>query len=132
MVGDLNIAPLEHDVWSHKQLLDVVSHTPPETEGLNAWLNTGFIDAVRHFVPENEKLYTWWSYRNRDWRVANRGRRLDHIWVTPDLKTRLPQAHHPDRSPRLGQRLRSRAGVRRAAGLIAGHNGSTHRSRAAG
>src|SRR5690606_17294350 len=28
LVGDLNIAPLEHDVWSHKQLLRVVSHTP--------------------------------------------------------------------------------------------------------
>jgi exodeoxyribonuclease-3 len=25
LVGDLNIAPLEHDVWSHKQLLKVVS-----------------------------------------------------------------------------------------------------------
>jgi exodeoxyribonuclease III len=89
IVGDLNIAPLENDVWSHKQLLDVVSHTPPETEGLNAWLNAGFIDAVRHFVPEDEKLYTWWSYRNRDWRASNRGRRLDHIWVTPDLKSAL-------------------------------------------
>lgn len=85
LVGDLNIAPLEHDVWSHKQLLDVVSHTPPETEGLTAWLNAGFVDAVRHFVPENEKLYTWWSYRNRDWRASDRGRRLDHIWVTHDL-----------------------------------------------
>ena len=89
LVGDLNIAPLEHDVWSHKQLLDVVSHTPPETEGLNAWLNTGFTDAVRHFVPDTEKLYTWWSYRNRDWRASNRGRRLDHVWVTPDLKGKL-------------------------------------------
>ena len=28
LVGDLNIAPLEEDVWSHKQLLKVVSHTP--------------------------------------------------------------------------------------------------------
>ena len=28
LVGDLNIAPLEHDVWSHRQLLTVVSHTP--------------------------------------------------------------------------------------------------------
>jgi exodeoxyribonuclease-3 len=89
IVGDLNIAPMEHDVWSHKQLLDVVSHTPPETEGLNRWMNAGFIDAVRHFVPEDEKLYTWWSYRNRDWRASNRGRRLDHIWVTPDLKSAL-------------------------------------------
>ena len=89
LVGDLNIAPLEHDVWSHKQLLDVVSHTPPETEGMNAWIQAGFYDALRHFVPETEKLYTWWSYRNRDWRASNRGRRLDHVWVTPDLKPAL-------------------------------------------
>ncbi|BCK75732.1 exodeoxyribonuclease III [Acetobacter aceti NRIC 0242] len=86
IVGDLNIAPLEHDVWSHKQLLKIVSHTPPETTRLNAWLDTGFVDAMRHFVPPTEKLYTWWSYRNRDWSASNRGRRLDHIWVTPDLK----------------------------------------------
>ncbi|GBR52574.1 exodeoxyribonuclease III [Neokomagataea thailandica NBRC 106555] len=85
LVGDLNIAPCEHDVWSHKQLLKIVSHTPVEVEALNAWLATGFVDAMRHVTPEPEKLYTWWSYRNRDWRKSNRGRRLDHIWVTPDL-----------------------------------------------
>ena len=91
LVGDLNIAPLEHDVWSHKQLLNVVSHTPPETEGLNAWMNAGFYDALRHFVPNDRKLYTWWSYRNKDWKVANRGRRLDHVWVTPDLRDALKE-----------------------------------------
>lgn len=85
LVGDLNIAPLEKDVWSHRQLLSVVSHTPPETEGLTAWLETGFVDAIRHFVPPEEKLFTWWSYRNQDWRASDRGRRLDHIWITPDL-----------------------------------------------
>jgi exodeoxyribonuclease III len=85
LVGDLNIAPLERDVWSHRQLLKVVSHTPSETRGLTEWLGTGFVDAVRHFVPPEEKLFTWWSYRNRDWRASDRGRRLDHIWVTPDL-----------------------------------------------
>lgn len=85
VVGDLNIAPLEHDVWSHKQLLDVVSHTPVETTALTGWLETGFTDAVRHFVPADQKLYTWWSYRNRDWRVSDRGRRLDHVWVSHDL-----------------------------------------------
>ena len=88
-VGDLNIAPLEHDVWSHKQLLNVVSHTPPEVEGLTSWQNAGFVDAVRHFVPSDQKLYTWWSYRNRDWRASDRGRRLDHVWVTPDLVGKL-------------------------------------------
>ena len=85
LVGDLNIAPLEHDVWSHKQLLDVVSHTPVEVAHMKAWQQTGFHDALRHFVPETEKLYTWWSYRNRDWRLSDRGRRLDHVWVSRDL-----------------------------------------------
>ncbi len=85
LVGDLNVAPLEHDVWSHRQLLDVVCHTPPELERFAAWLQTGFTDAMRYFVPAAEKLYTWWSYRNREWRLSDRGRRLDHMWVTPDL-----------------------------------------------
>lgn len=93
LVGDLNIAPLENDVWSHRQLLDVVSHTPVETEGLLGWQRAGkFTDAVRHFVPETEKLYTWWSYRNRDWRASDRGRRLDHIWVSGDLAGGLKSA----------------------------------------
>ena len=89
LVGDLNIAPLEQDVWSHRQMLGVVSHTPPEVERLQAWLDAGFTDAMRRFVPETEKLYTWWSYRNRDWRLSDRGRRLDHVWVTPDLAASL-------------------------------------------
>lgn len=81
--------PLEQDVWSHKQLLRIVSHTPAETERLLAWQQTGFIDAMREFVPPDEKLYTWWSYRNRNWSASNRGRRLDHVWVTPDLQDAL-------------------------------------------
>ncbi len=85
LVGDLNIAPLEHDVWSHRQLLGVVSHTPVEVAALLHWQAQGWHDAVRHFVPPDRKLYTWWSYRNRDWRASDRGRRLDHVWVTPDL-----------------------------------------------
>lgn len=89
LAGDLNIAPLENDVWSHRQLLDVVSHTPPETAGLTAWLDTGFIDAVRRFVPADQKHFTWWSYRNRDWRASDRGRRLDHVWVSHDLAPTL-------------------------------------------
>src|SRR5437868_12860655 len=92
-VGDLNIAPLETDVWSHKQLLKVVSHTPVEVERLGALQQAGgFVDAVRHFVPPEERLYTWWSYRNRDWAARDRGRRLDHVWVTPHLQPHLAAA----------------------------------------
>ena len=92
-VGDLNIAPLETDVWSHKQLLSVVSHTPVEVERLAALQQAGgFVDAVRHFVPPEQRLYTWWSYRDRDWAPSDRGRRLDHVWVTPGLVGALAEA----------------------------------------
>lgn len=90
LVGDLNIAPLEHDVWSHKQLLTVVSHTQAETGRLLALKKTlDWIDIPRTFVSEEKKLYSWWSYRNRDWKKSNRGRRLDHIWCTAPLKPRI-------------------------------------------
>ncbi len=93
MVGDLNVAPLENDVWSHKQLLGVVSHTPIEVEKLNAAAKAGrWVDAVRHFTPEPEKIFSWWSYRSPDWTRNDRGRRLDHVWVTPDLVGRLKAA----------------------------------------
>lgn len=93
LVGDFNIAPLEHDVWSHKQLLNVVSHTQVEVDRLEQVRTShGWVDAVRHFVPDTEKLYSWWSYRARDWRASNRGRRLDHVWVTPSLAQKLQAA----------------------------------------
>ncbi|WP_375635189.1 exodeoxyribonuclease III, partial [Bartonella sp. AA5SXTY] len=86
LVGDLNIAPLPEDVWSHKQLLKVVSHTPIETERLQALCcQGGWVDLMRMQFPVPTKLYTWWSYRARDWALADRGRRLDHIWSSPDL-----------------------------------------------
>ncbi|MDX2082891.1 MAG: exodeoxyribonuclease III [Rickettsiales bacterium] len=90
VVGDMNIAPLEHDVWSHKQLLSVVSHTPIEVEKMTR-LQTSldFIDTHRHFVDHKQKLYSWWSYRGLDPLKSDRGRRLDHIWATPNLKDQI-------------------------------------------
>lgn len=90
LVGDLNIAPLESDVWSHKQLLRVVSHTPVETEGLEAMRHAGgWVDLVRRHIPPARKLFTWWSYRARDWNLSDRGRRLDHIWSSPGIAEAL-------------------------------------------
>lgn len=94
LVGDLNIAPFETDVWSHKQLLDVVSHTPVEVEALTAMrANHAWVDLSRQAFPEPQRLYTWWSYRNSDWRKSDRGRRLDHIWTTPDIAPKLKGFH---------------------------------------
>ena len=118
LVGDLNIAPLETDVWSHRQLLDVVSHTPVETEGLIRLQQAyGFVDAVRRSFPPSEKLYTWWSYRARDWEASDRGRRLDHVWLSPALAPSLVDGRGAPRRPRLARPLRPCAGDGRARGL---------------
>mgnify|MGYP001207969504 CR=1 FL=1 len=86
VVGDLNVAPYESDVWSHKALLKIVSHTPVECEGLEAVRRAGgWTDLMRHFTPEPAPVFTWWSYRAKDWRAADKGRRLDHVWTHPDL-----------------------------------------------
>lgn len=90
VVGDLNVAPLPDDVWSHKQMLGVVSHTPDEVARFNNILDAGqWQDAARLLTPPPEKLYSWWSYRAQDWAQSNRGRRLDHIWLSADLRPHL-------------------------------------------
>ncbi|MEM9059731.1 MAG: exodeoxyribonuclease III [Pseudomonadota bacterium] len=102
VVGDLNIAPLETDVWSHKQLLKVVSHTPVETDAMMALMAAGeWRDVTRMDIPEPERLYSWWSYRARDWEAADKGRRLDHIWCRGGVA-------HVEGSSRIGKAWRGR------------------------
>lgn len=85
LVGDLNIAPREDDVWSHKQLLKIVSHTPIEVDHLAEVQAAGdWVDITRQDIPEG-LLYSWWSYRAKDWSAADKGRRLDHVWATSDI-----------------------------------------------
>ncbi|MCR9124815.1 MAG: exodeoxyribonuclease III [Rhodobacteraceae bacterium] len=85
LVGDLNIAPREDDVWDHKKLLKVVSHTPVEVEHLaDTQAAGGWIDITRQDIPDGP-LFSWWSYRAREWDIANKGRRLDHVWATGDI-----------------------------------------------
>ena len=91
--GDFNVAPLESDVWSHRQLLKIVSHTPQETGRLMDIQNICSLhDPVRARIPEPEKIYSWWSYRSRDWEASDRGRRLDHIWVSKGLAGKCSNA----------------------------------------
>lgn len=90
LCGDFNVAPHENDVWNHRQLLKIVSHTPIETERLARLFNSlDFIDAVRLKHPEPQKLFSWWSYRNPNWQTNDKGRRLDHVWISPNLRDRI-------------------------------------------
>lgn len=89
LLGDLNIAPGKKDVWSHRQLLDIVSHTYMEVFHFNKLMKSlEFSDVVRDFSSTEEKIFSWWSYRNKDWKKSNKGRRLDHILASPGIKKR--------------------------------------------
>ena len=86
LAGDFNIAPGDNDVFNHKFMLKVVSHTPGEIETLRRLQDAGgFADVVRDQIPDPVKLASWWSYRAKDFRVSNRGLRLDHLWTSPGL-----------------------------------------------
>jgi exodeoxyribonuclease III len=88
LVGDLNVAPREDDVWDHKRLSKMVTHTPVEVAALEAIRGAGaWVDVTRAHLPEG-RLFSWWSYRALDWATVDKGRRLDHIWATPDLAER--------------------------------------------
>lgn len=92
LVGDFNVAPREDDVWDHRKLLKVVTHTPVEIAALEAIRAAGgFVDVTRAHIPEG-RLFSWWSYRAADWSAADKGRRLDHVWATPALAARSGNA----------------------------------------
>ena len=88
LVGDFNVAPLESDVYNHKALLKVVSHTPLEVETLARLAAAhDWVDLGRKHIPAPERNYSWWSYRSY-WRNKDQGRRLDHMWASPALAAR--------------------------------------------
>jgi exodeoxyribonuclease-3 len=85
LVGDLNIAPRDDDVWNHKSLLKIVSHTPVEVAAFEEAREAGtWTDVTRQDMPEG-RIYSWWSYRSPDWDAADKGRRLDHVWASADI-----------------------------------------------
>ena len=53
---------------------------------------TSEVDAVRRCRPEPEKVFSWWSYRNPNWQTNDKGRRLDHVWISPALAPQLQSA----------------------------------------
>lgn len=103
LAGDFNIAPGENDVWNHRHMSRIVSHTPIEVETLTRLqVAGGFADVVRDAYPDPQRLATWWSYRAQDFRKSARGLRLDHLWTSPGLTSAVvpgsARIHEPVRA----------------------------------
>ena len=106
LVGDLNVAPLENDVWSHKQLLDVVSHTPVETqllgEALAAFDWTDATRALRSAGREN--LFLVELSRRRLGSIGPRPP-AGPCLAQPRAERRAQIADHPEKDARLAKSL---------------------------
>jgi len=84
LCGDFNIAPDDRDIHTPKTPADkVVGTMPAERDALNAVLEFGLADAFRKFESAGE-IFSWWDYRAASFR-RNRGWRIDHLYLTPEL-----------------------------------------------
>jgi exodeoxyribonuclease III len=85
--GDFNIALEDIDIHSKTVATDRVMATAIERELLTrSVLDLGFKDSFRKFTPEGGH-YSWWDYRQQGFE-RNRGWRIDHLYLTPDLLDR--------------------------------------------
>ena len=93
LAGDLNIAPLISDPWPHERLRRTVTHTEVEAIYLEHFRRAGdWANAVPQKYPNDEPVSTWCGYMADDEESVNKGWRLDHIWISKNLKSAVQTA----------------------------------------
>jgi exodeoxyribonuclease III len=81
--GDFNIALEPIDIHTKKKD-DHIMASPVERAALkSAVLDLGLKDVFRHFVADGGH-YSWWDYRQGGY-ARNRGWRIDHLYLSPEL-----------------------------------------------
>lgn len=97
LLGDFNIAPEDRDVHDPAAWVGQNLVSEPERAAFQAILGVPLVDAYRLF-DQAEKSFSWWDYRALGFRL-NKGMRIDHILLSPDLARRC-QSCVIDRVPR--------------------------------
>lgn len=87
LIGDLNIAPLDVDVWEPSRYRKRNLTSPRERAAFNALLDGRLVDVVREAFGD-EHVFTWWNRRS-DFYESDRGWRLDHALTDPATATRV-------------------------------------------
>ncbi len=98
LCGDFNVAPEPIDVFDPELLAGHICFHERERSALKVLADWGLYDALRAKHPETPGLFSWWDYQFGAFK-ANRGMRLDHIWVTKPLLNHLRDCYI-DREPR--------------------------------
>ena len=83
VVGDMNVARTDQDVFDPVALKDTIGTLPEERKALQDLLDWGLTDVFRHLYPERSQ-FTWWDYiGGAIWK--NEGMRIDYVLCTESL-----------------------------------------------
>ena len=87
LLGDFNIAPSTKDIHDPHKYNEGIMASKIERNALENVLKGRFIDAFRIF-EKNTGYWSWWDYRNNAFEL-NKGWRIDHIYISKKLSTKL-------------------------------------------
>ncbi len=90
LAGDYNVVPTDFDIYDPQSWLKDALLQPQSRECYRRLLAQGWTDAVRARFPE-DRVYTFWDYFRQHWE-KNSGMRIDHLLLSPALKTQLVDA----------------------------------------
>lgn len=89
MVGDMNVAREDIDVYDPIALKDSIGTMPEEREAFEALLSWGLKDAFRYLYPQRQQ-FTWWDYiGGKIW--SNEGMRIDYVLITESLEDKIKE-----------------------------------------
>ncbi len=97
LMGDFNIAPLDHDVWDIRAFAGRTHVSPPERAAFAALEKAGLVDTVRTRGVEG---YTYWDYQRLRF-PRNEGMRIDFVLGSLAFDEKVTGAHI-DRQERKG------------------------------
>tara|TARA_B100001741_G_scaffold18031_1_gene13569 strand:- start:236 stop:1015 length:780 start_codon:yes stop_codon:yes gene_type:complete len=91
LVGDLNIAHTENDIWNPSGNRNTSGFLDHEREWFDRFLSSGWVDLHRHHFGQQKGPYTWWSNRGQA-RALNRGWRIDYVLANQAAKSAFKSA----------------------------------------
>ena len=87
LAGDYNVVPTVRDIYQTRSLDDNALIQPESRQAFARMLTQGWTDALRRLDPDGP-LWTFWDYKRERW-PADKGMRLDHLLLSPELSERL-------------------------------------------
>jgi exodeoxyribonuclease-3 len=101
VLGDMNIAPTDEDVFDPAAYIGQTHVTAPEREALAQLQAVGLRDVVRERWPDTERVFTYWDYRAGMFH-QDLGMRIDLVLASDDVADRV-KAAWIDRQARKGK-----------------------------